>query len=290
MSSFLLQLNRIRLAIAKRTGLSQKSGRTYAAWLAKGHIQHPLITFIVESHNKSLEVCHFLLSLRQTSDAEIIVIDDGSSLSHTRRLARELTGANEYLFRANDLYENITYDRCLHMATGQYVCLLQDDDDMPDATWVKRAVMLFQEHPRMVILGGYQGRDISFCLKDGEKAYEAVNSMQGDFSFCMSVNRAPMWVRRDLFLEHLRHIDYRFAPFQSDDYELCLRAWSCGLQVGWYDARFTSLSAGGMRLYNNAFTREMTRRNTPLLYDLYHDRTDSIRRKVAEANEKLSAS
>lgn len=66
MSSFLLQLNRIRLAIAKRTGLSQKSGRTYAAWLAKGHIQHPLITFVVESHNKSLEVCHFLQSLRQT--------------------------------------------------------------------------------------------------------------------------------------------------------------------------------------------------------------------------------
>ena len=85
-------------------------------------------------------------------------------------------------------------------------------------------------------------------------------------------------------------IDYRFAPFQSDDYELCLRAWSCGLQVGWYDAHFTSLSAGGMRLYNNAFTREMTRRNAPLLYDLYHDQTDSIRQMVAEANNKLSAS
>ena len=45
-----------------------------------------------------------------------------------------------------------------------------------------------------------------------------------------------------------------------------------------------------MRLYNNAFTREMTRRNAPLLYDLYHDQTDGIRQMVAEANNKLSAS
>ena len=78
-----------------------------------------------------------------------------------------------------------------------------------------------------------------------------------------------------------------FAPFQSDDYELCLRAWSEGLQVGWYDAGFTSLSAGGMRLYNNAFTREMTERNAPLLYDLYIHRTDDIRRKVSELNAGL---
>ena len=290
MSSLLLQLNRIRLAIAKRTGLMQHSGRTYAAWQAKGHRQHPLVTYIVQSHNKSLEVCHFLHNLRSMQDAEIIVIDDGSALSHTRRLAKALTGANEYLLRANDLYENITYDRCLHMATGKYVCLLQDDDDMPDPTWTERAVRLFETHPRMVILGGFQGRSISFCTKNGQKTYEATNSMEGDFCFVMSVNRAPMWVSRDLFLRHLHHIDYRFAPFQSDDYELCLRAWTLGLQVGWYDAHFTSLSAGGMRLYNNAFTREMTQRNAPLLYDLYYDCTDGIRHAVEDANNILHSS
>lgn len=284
MSSILLQLNRLRLALLKRTGLAQKSGRTYAAWQAKGHIEHPLVSFVVQSHNKSLEVCHILSRLRQTPEAEIIVIDDGSSLSHTQRLARALTGANEYLLRANDLYENITYDRCLHMARGRYVCLLQDDDDMPDPSWVLRALELFREHPDMAILGGCEGRDISFTVKDGRKAYEARNAMQGDFCFAMSVNRAPMWVDRTLFLERLRHIDYRFAPFQSDDYELCLRAWSEGLQVGWYDAGFTSLSAGGMRLYNNAFTREMTERNAPLLYDLYAATADDIRRKVSELN------
>ena len=284
MSSILLQLNRLRLALLKRTGLAQKSGRSYAAWQAKGHLEHPLVSFVIQSHNKSLEVCHILGRLRQTPDAEIIVIDDGSSLSHTQRLARALTGANEYLLRANDLYENITYDRCLHMVRGRYVCLLQDDDDLSDATWAERALRLFEAHPRMVILGGCEARDISFTVKDGRKAYEARNAMSGDFCFAMSVNRAPMWVQRDLFLEHLRHIDYRFAPFQSDDYELCLRAWTEGLQVGWYDAGFSSLSAGGMRLYNNAFTREMTERNAPLLYDLYADRAANIRRLVADAN------
>ena len=42
-----------------------------------------------------------------------------------------------------------------------------------------------------------------------------------------------------------------------------------------------------MRLYNNAFTREMTERNAPLLYDLYVHRADDIRRKVAELNAGL---
>ena len=31
-----------------------------------------------------------------------------------------------------------------------------------------------------------------------------------------------------------------------------------------------------MRLYNNAFTREMTERNAPLLYDLYVHRAFTI--------------
>lgn len=290
MSSILLQINRLRLALYKRTGLKQKKGRTYEAWKAKGHLQHPRITFVVESHNKSLEVCHFIKRLRTRNDAEIIVIDDGSELSHTRRLAKTLTGTNEYLLRANDLYENITYDRCLHMATGELVCLLQDDDDMPDPTWVERALTLFGQHPSLAILGGCESRDITFMEKDGKPSYEAHNSMQGDFCFAMSVNRAPMWIRRKPFLTHLHHIDYNFAPFQSDDYELCLRAWTEGLQVGWYDAHFTSLSAGGMRLYNNTFAHEMTTRNASLLYSLYKDKTDMIRQKVDEANKTLKNS
>ena len=107
-----------------------------------------------------------------------------------------------------------------------------------------------------------------------------------DFCFVMSVNRAPMWINHDLYKQHLRHIDYSFAPFQSDDYELCLRAWTLGLKVGWYRLHLPSLSVGGMRIYNNSLTREMTERNMPLLYDLYADKEESILDRVEQANKR----
>ena len=38
-----------------------------------------------------------------------------------------------------------------------------------------------------------------------------------------------------------------------------------------------------MRLWNNAFTKEMTARNAPLLYDLYQQRETDIMRLIEEA-------
>ena len=307
-----LLIDKLKLSLQKRTGKGQKKGgRCYAAWAAKGHIKEPLVSFIVQSHDKSLQVCSFLPQLRAFPNSEIIVIDDGSSLEHTQRLAEALTGANEFLVRANDLYENITYDKCLRFCNGRYVALLQDDDKIPGTEWAERAVSLFQQHPDMVILGGCDGRRVRFCLKGEdngqqttdnghllataktettvfEKSYASEEMSQGDFCFVMSVNRAPMWINRELYQQHLHHIDYRFAPFQSDDYELCMRAWTLGLKVGWYRLHFESLSVGGMRLYNNAFTKEMTKRNATLLYDLYADKEAEIMKRVEEANKRMN--
>ena len=97
-----------------------------------------------------------------------------------------------------------------------------------------------------------------------------------------------MWINRELFVAHLRHIDYRFAPFQFDDYELCARAWLCGLQVGWYDAGFRSLSVGGMRLWNNAFTKEQSLKNGKLLYSLYREHKERIDQLLSDALSSLA--
>lgn len=282
--NILLFFDKLKLAWQKRVGGAPKTKRCYAAWAAKGHVKEPLVSFVIQSHDKSLQVCHILPTLRRVPQCEIVVIDDGSALEHTQRLAAELTGANEFLVRANDLYENITYDKCLRFANGKYVCLLQDDDELPGTAWVDEAVRHFEQHPQMVILGGCDGRRVRFCETEGRKTYTSEEMSQGDFCFVMSVNRAPMWINRELYREHLHHIDYRFAPFQSDDYELCMRAWMLGLQVGWYRLHFESLSPGGMRLYNNAFTKEMTERNAAILYDLYADKEEEIMRRVKTAN------
>jgi hypothetical protein len=136
----------------------------------------------------------------------------------------------------------------------------------------------------MAILGGKWALRIKH--DDAEKwMHGAYLGMEGkSFAFVPAVNRAPMWFRRDLFDQYLHHIDFRFAPFQFDDDEICMRAWLCGLLVGWYDARFKSLSAGGMRIWNNEFSKEQMERNGKLLYQLYADKIEEVKSLVAASN------
>ena len=276
-----LFLEKIKLALLKRSGTSQKK-KDHQSWVDKGYRNEPTVTFIIQSHNKSLQVCHVLPKLRQYADAEIIVIDDGSDKEHTERLVAALTGANEFLLRANDLFENVTYDKAIRLANGKYIALMQDDDDFDGTNWVERAVRLFEEHPQMAILGGKDGLEIAF-EEDRQWAHGGPSQAEGDFCYVTSVNRAPMWINKTLYEQHLHHIDFRFAPFQFDDYELCARTWLSGLQVGWYNAGFRSLTAGGMRLWNTAFTNEQAERNGKLLYQLLAGKKEQLRTLVETA-------
>lgn len=286
MASFRLLLEKIKLAVQKRTRPGQGQQKSYESWAAKGYDNAPEVSVVIQSHNKSVQVEHIVKKLRKGRSLEIIVIDDGSDLRHTASLARLLTGANEFLLRSNDLYENITYDRTLRMANGKYVALLQDDDDFDSLEWMDEAIGLFRRHPSLAILGGKDGMSLAF--ENGRMTSSALEE-SGRFAFVPAVNRAPMWIRKDLYDQKLRHIAFDFAPFQYDDYELCLRAWCNGLQVGWYHARFKSLSAGGMRLWNRFFTRQQCERNGKRLYELYHAEAGRIARLVEEAGEETPA-
>ncbi len=281
-----LFIEKLRLALLKRTGTT-KNQKSYAAWIAKGYCDNPEVSVIIQSHNKSLQICHILPKLRQYPNSlEIIVIDDGSDLEHTQRLAKELTGANEFLMRANDLYENRTYDKTIRFANGKYIVLLQDDDDFEEgAKWMTDAVEYFKKYPKMVILGGKWALHLE--MDEGRQWCHGTGDVikEKDFAFTSSVNRAPMWIQHELYDKYLHHIDAHFAPFQYDDDEICLRAWLCGLQVGWYNAGFKSLSAGGMRLWNNSFAKEQMDRNGKLLYQMYADKAETIDRLVKESNQ-----
>ena len=281
-----LIIEKIKLALFKRTGVVQQK-KNHASWEAKGYRNEPSVSFVIQSHNKSLQICHILPKLRQYKDAEIIVIDDGSSMEHTRRLTEALTGANEFLLRANDLFENVTYDKALRLANGKYVALMQDDDDFENVSWVSEAVALFEKHPKMVILGGKWALNVKFHPEQEKGCGTKREMSDAKFRFVDAVNRAPMWIRKDLYEQHLHHIDFRFAPFQYDDDEICLRSWQLGLQVGWYDAKFQSLTAGGMRLWNSEFTKEQMERNGKLLYQLYADKMNNIAIQVEKSNQEL---
>lgn len=211
---------RLYWALVKR--FLKKKQKTYGDWKAKGYINDPTVSFIIQSHNKSVQVKHVVNKLRNYPRAEIVVIDDGSDYNHHISLMRFLNRGNEFLLRANDLYENVMYDKTIRMVNGRFVALLH-----------------------------------------------------------------PMWLNRSLFLEKLKHIDFDFAPFQFDDVELCLRTWLNGCQVGWYKTGFSSLSAGGMRIWNNAFTQEQCEKNICKLYDLYSDKDVELHRIINTSNNNL---
>ncbi len=281
-----MSIEKVRCALAKR--FLKKKQKTYEDWLAKGYRNHPKVSFIIESHNKSLGVRRIVRKLREYPDAEIIVIDDGSSFAHTRALVKFLDGGNEFLVRANDLYENVMYDKTIRFANGRYVVLMQDDDEITSLDWVDKGIRYFERYPDMVILGGLDG--LNFVI-DEENRWGYVDQYpdkaKGGFRFVHSVNRAPMLLDRDLFLRHLGHIDFSFAPFQCDDCELCLRAWLSGLKVGWYDAGFESMLAGGMRIWNKGLIGVQEIKNRGKLYEMYKDRVNEISALVEKANSKL---
>ena len=282
----LMSIEKVRCALAKR--FLKKKQKTYEDWLAKGYRNHPKVSFIIESHNKSLGVRRIVRKLREYPEAEIIVIDDGSSFAHTRALVKFLDGGNEFLVRANDLYENVMYDKTIRFANGRYVVLMQDDDEITSLDWVDKGIRYFERYPDMVILGGLDG--LNFVI-DEENCWGYVDQYpdkaKGGFRFVHSVNRAPMLLDRDLFLTRLGHIDFSFAPFQCDDCELCLRAWLSGLKVGWYDAGFESMLAGGMRIWNKGLIGVQEIKNRGKLYEMYKDRVDEISGLVEKANSKL---
>ena len=281
-----MSIEKVRCALAKR--FLKKKQKTYEDWLAKGYRNLPKVSFIIESHNKSLGVRRIVRKLREYPDAEIIVIDDGSSFAHSRALVKFLNRGNEFLVRANDLYENVMYDKTIRFANGRYVVLMQDDDEITSLDWVDKGIRYFERYPDMVILGGLDG--LNFVI-DEENRWGYVDQYpdkaKGGFRFVHSVNRAPMLLDRDLFLKHLGHIDFSFAPFQCDDCELCLRAWLSGLKVGWYDAGFESMLAGGMRIWNKGLIGVQEIKNRGKLYEMYKDRVNEISALVEKANSKL---
>lgn len=272
-------------ALVKKTKV-QNNKKSYEYWRSKGYLNTPRISFIIQSHNKSYQVIHIVKKLRKYPDAEIIVIDDGSDLRHTDALSKFLQNANEFIIRANDLYENVMYDKAIRFSNGTYIALLQDDDDFENLSWVEEAISYFERYPQLSILGGNNGLD--FVADEERKfglgaSYENESAESGSFRFVHHVDRAPMWLNRELFMQKLKHIDFSFAPFQFDDCELCLRAWLNGLQVGWYDAKFKSLSAGGMRIWNSSFTGTQCQRNAAKLYEMYKNKKEQLDKLVTNA-------
>lgn len=281
--------------------------KTYEYWAEKNYNPQPMISFVIQTHNKSQNVLKFIEKLRTVKNAEIIVIDDGSEKKESVMLLDKLYAANEFILRANDLYEVITYDRAIYLSRGKYIALMQDDDNFDDLNWVYDAVVYFENLPDLVFLGGRDGANMlpfertennlrgEYELENGygqrknSFKYKLIegNNETGDLKFVQFVSRAPMWVNRQLFIDKIKHFDVSFAPFHWDDTEACLRAYTLGLKVAWYRTNFKigAGGQGGMRIWNLVLHHRQDEVNAKKIYALYGNKLKEIQDIVDKANE-----
>ncbi len=247
-------------------------------WGSRGYVFNPAISFVLSNHNMSKQSKEIVNHLRQFRNTEIIVLDDGSEHNHTKALLDHMDGVNEFVVHANDLFDVVMFNRVFGFARGEYIVVLQDDDVYKGREWVTRALKILNEDPKIAILGG---RNRITMSRDGKIIVEG----DGKFRYAQIINAAPMWVRRDAFLE-LGGFDNDFAPNFWHEPELCIRAWLNGYRVGWYrsGADICAVRTGKRRVEKQILGREARARNRLLLLEKLGGKLEDVQKMVDACN------
>src|SRR5215211_4957501 len=118
----------------------------------------PRLAFIVHSFNRIANIEQLIGGLRGLGEHELIVCEDGSLDGSHEKWMSYLDRPNDFLIHSNDLHEIRILDRAIRFARSDIICLVQDDDLIPRETdWLEAALGHFADHPRLAILGGFQG-------------------------------------------------------------------------------------------------------------------------------------
>lgn len=232
----------------------------------------------------SEETIEIVRHLREYTDAEIIVMDDGSAHGSTKHILDYIVDVNEFMLHFNDLFCVITQNRAIGFARGKYVVKLQDDDTYPGTKWVDDAVALFEKHQDLAIIGG-RG---SLSLPNDWDFTGALPWRPNcpKFQFVSMVNEAPMWIRRSDFLE-LGGFDEGFAPHYWGEQELCMRAWLAGKSVGWYPSgvRRCIRETGLRRRDKQPIQHACLIKNREIFKRKYGDKLERVNGLVRKRNE-----
>lgn len=254
--------------------------KTLEWWGSRGYLFRPTISFVLSTHNLSEHAIRIAKDLRRFQDAEIIIIDDGSSHDHTKAIVDCLDGVNEFVLHFNDLFDVIVFNRAFCFARGKYIVVLQDDDDYKGDAWVTRALQIFEDKPRLAVLGGRN----SVTIFDGSKPQ--VESRKGIFQYAQTVNAAPMWFRKDVFME-LCGFDSDFAPMLWHEGSFCLKVWLSGYHVGWYESMvdICAIRTGLRRVAKRDIENSSTAKNYKLLIKKFGDRLGDVHKMMELAGK-----
>jgi glycosyltransferase involved in cell wall biosynthesis len=253
---------------------------------------HSQVAFIVHSFNRASNIDRLAAGLRLLGDHELIVCEDGSLDGSRQKWMSHLVRPNDFLILSNDLHEIRILDRAIRFARAEIICLVQDDDLIPqDTGWLRTALALFHRHPNLAIIGGFMG--FSSFHPDPMKAKPIWGP--APFRFVHHVNIGPYSIRKRHY-EALGGWDYSFSgvgePGICFDNELCLRAWINGYQVGYSFVPFKGPPGhysldGGTTLFAGTVRRRNQLRNQRKIFEMYVKDSGRIDRLLKEANRHI---
>lgn len=264
------------------------------------HVDKPNLSLIILSFNHRENIKSIIDRLRLTGAQEIIVCEDGSVDGSLEEWIKYLNHPNDFLIRSNDVHEIRAYDRAIHMARGEFICILQDDDIPPaEQSWVSVPLKLFNLYSELAIIGGFQGRVFGDkAVRYGAKhSTDQINlpfiepTIKVPFAFVQGVNVGPIFFRKDVYFK-IGGFDFNFSnPGESGihfDYDICFRAWLHEYQVGLYAPSFDRhVGVQGTTVYGLKEREENNTKNMEVMKDKYWSKLDDIKQRIDELNSKL---
>ena len=253
------------------------------------YCDRPKLAFVVHSFNRVSNIHNLQTGVRRMGDHELIVCEDGSMDGSLEKWMSCLDRPNDFLIQSNDLHEIRILDRAIRFSRAEIVCLVQDDDVIPQGrSWLHSAVRQFNIHPKLAILGGFMG----FHSFHPDPKIATPIWGAAPFQFVHHVNIGPYFIRKQYY-EALGGWDYSFSrvgePGICFDNEMCLRAWMNGYRVGYSFVPFKGPAGrysmdGGTVLFSREARKRNQLRNSKRIFAMYAKDIRRIDRLVREAN------
>jgi len=281
----------------------------------------PRVSFLVQWFNQRNNVENIAPRLPDEPACETVICEDGSVDGSLKAWDERLTRRNDFVIRSNDLHEIRTYTRAIGLACGDVVCLLQDDDTLPESTdWVDDALALFDANPDMAVLCGQSAWNVRDIDPDYEFDPPSANCVPGieewlrgsggfrdelpedvptrdpetgqRFVFAPCISVGPVFVRTSVF-EELGGFDLGFAdpgePGMGFEVDFSLRCWKAGYRVGFTPMGFDRGAVGGTKTFAQQDRSDAREEAWERLRNKHRAAFDTISERVWRANAELAA-
>lgn len=186
-------------------------------------MSHPLVTFMIATHNRVGELVQTLTSCRHQDwpNTEVMVVDDASSDDTFEVVRREFPEV--HIVRNEKNQGSIaSRNRILADARGDYIVALDDDSRFTETDACRRIVERMEAEPDLGIIS-FQAIGPEFPERMTERG-----RLHGEWH-CSSFAACGAALRRRMLAETGLLEAYFYHAYEEPD--LCLRAWNAGFRV-----------------------------------------------------------